>query len=125
MGLLDDAIREHLDLKRRRGADPEEVERAEREALGPVRRAPEATDEVELSSDTDTERGFAYDHQEGEADTGRGFAYDHEEEHDWDDEPPEEKPAAQKPAGRRFLRRSKPAREPDSSGEESTVHQDD
>jgi hypothetical protein len=41
MGLLDDAIREHLDLKRRRGADPEEVERAEREALGPVRRGPE------------------------------------------------------------------------------------
>jgi hypothetical protein len=38
MGLLDDAIREHLDLKRRRGADPTEVERSEREALGPVRR---------------------------------------------------------------------------------------
>jgi hypothetical protein len=42
MGLLDDAIREHLDLQRRRGADPTEVERAEREALGPVRRAPES-----------------------------------------------------------------------------------
>lgn len=41
MGLLDDAIREHLDLKRRRGADPTEIERAEREALGPVRRGPE------------------------------------------------------------------------------------
>ncbi len=40
MGLLDDAIRDHLDLKRRRGADPGEVERAEREALGPVRRNP-------------------------------------------------------------------------------------
>ena len=38
MGLLDDAIREHLDLKRRRGGDPAEIERAEREALGPVRR---------------------------------------------------------------------------------------
>jgi hypothetical protein len=38
MGILDDAIREHLDLKRRRGADPADVERAEREALGPVRR---------------------------------------------------------------------------------------
>jgi hypothetical protein len=38
VGLLDDAIREHLDLKRRRGADPAEIERAEREALGPVRR---------------------------------------------------------------------------------------
>jgi hypothetical protein len=38
MGILDDAIREHLELKRRRGADPAEIERAEREALGPVRR---------------------------------------------------------------------------------------
>ena len=38
MGLLDDAIREHLELKRRHGADPEEVTRQEREALGaPVR----------------------------------------------------------------------------------------
>ncbi|HEV7774010.1 MAG TPA: hypothetical protein VGO48_12065 [Conexibacter sp.] len=40
MGLLDDAIREHLDLKRRRGADPSEVARLEQEALGPVRRDP-------------------------------------------------------------------------------------
>ena len=45
MGLLDDAIREHLDLKRRRGADPTEIERAEREALGPVRRGPEVAGE--------------------------------------------------------------------------------
>jgi hypothetical protein len=38
MGLLDDAIREHLELKRRHGADPNEVSRQEREALGaPVR----------------------------------------------------------------------------------------
>ena len=41
MGLLDDAIREHLDLQRRRGADPDAVARAEQEALGPVRREPE------------------------------------------------------------------------------------
>jgi hypothetical protein len=37
MGLLDDAIREHLDLKRRRGADADEVARQENEALGPPR----------------------------------------------------------------------------------------
>jgi hypothetical protein len=42
MGLLDDAIREHLDLKRRRGADPGEIEREEAEALGPVRRDAQA-----------------------------------------------------------------------------------
>jgi hypothetical protein len=44
MGLLDDAIREHLELKRRRGADPTEIERLEQEALGPVRRGPEPGD---------------------------------------------------------------------------------
>jgi hypothetical protein len=40
MGLLDDAIREHLELKRQHGADPSEVDRLEHEALGPVRRQP-------------------------------------------------------------------------------------
>jgi hypothetical protein len=38
MGLLDDAIREHLELKRLRGADPGEVAREQREALDPVPR---------------------------------------------------------------------------------------
>jgi hypothetical protein len=33
MGLLEDAIREHLELKRLRGADPAEVAREQREAL--------------------------------------------------------------------------------------------
>ncbi len=37
MGLLDDAIREHLELKRLRGADPGAVAREEGEAFGPVR----------------------------------------------------------------------------------------
>jgi hypothetical protein len=36
MGLLDEAIRDHLELKRRRGADPSEIARVEREALEPV-----------------------------------------------------------------------------------------
>ncbi len=36
MGLLDDAIRDHLELKRRRGADPGEVARERKEALEPV-----------------------------------------------------------------------------------------
>jgi hypothetical protein len=37
MGLLDDAIREHLELKRRRGADEGELTRLEDEALGDPR----------------------------------------------------------------------------------------
>jgi hypothetical protein len=39
MGLLDDAIREHLELKRQHGADLGEIERQEREALGAPRQA--------------------------------------------------------------------------------------
>jgi hypothetical protein len=36
MGLLDEAIRDHLELKRRRGADPTEIAREQSEALDPV-----------------------------------------------------------------------------------------
>jgi hypothetical protein len=50
MGTLDDAIREHLDLKRSQGASEEELDRAESEALGRGRPAvdssPEKTAEV-------------------------------------------------------------------------------
>ena len=42
MGLLDDAIREHLELKRKHGASDEEIIRAEQEALAPARRDPAA-----------------------------------------------------------------------------------
>ena len=46
MGILDDAIREHLELKRQHGAPEEEVQRQQDEALGPARRdvAPPAED---------------------------------------------------------------------------------
>jgi hypothetical protein len=47
MGVLDDAIREHLELKRRHGAAEEDLRRQEEEALGPARREvapPEAED---------------------------------------------------------------------------------
>ncbi len=79
MGLLDDAIREHLDLKRRRGADPAEVERDEREALGPVRRAPEG----QQSSDDEPDSGFAYDQ---EADDEGGWSHDSLDELSHEDE---------------------------------------
>ena len=110
MGLLDDAIREHLDLKRRRGADPEEVERAEREALGPVRRNPSSA-EVEPAEDQAAPEG--------------GFAYDQADEDGWShdslqdpaagaaepvyDEPPPAEPAYEQPEpGRSGLRRAAP-----------------
>jgi hypothetical protein len=83
MGLLDDAIREHLDLKRQRGADPAEIERAQREALGPVRRGPEAHEpgEGELDEQAlpyDDEPAVAYDEQQA-------VLYEDEEELEWDD----------------------------------------
>jgi hypothetical protein len=46
MGLLDEAIREHLELKRRRGADATEISRQESDALGPVRRSPEGVPDL-------------------------------------------------------------------------------
>jgi hypothetical protein len=68
MGLLDDAIREHLELKRRHGADPHEVERQEQEALGSaVRRgepavtgeAPEGADVAPAVEDAPEGAGLA------------------------------------------------------------------
>jgi hypothetical protein len=57
MGLLDDAIREHLELKRARGADLSEVERQEREALGATPQAefaPAAEPEAAESAGADS-----------------------------------------------------------------------
>ncbi|MBV8955139.1 MAG: hypothetical protein JO153_16325, partial [Solirubrobacterales bacterium] len=73
MGLLDDAIRDHLDLKRRRGADPAEVDRAEREALGPVRRGPEPPADPGPQLD----QPLPYDDE-------RAVPYEGED-HDWDE----------------------------------------
>jgi len=62
MGLLDDAIREHLELKRLHGADPEEVSRQEEEALGAARQAefarPEEEPEAEAAAE-DSEKPSA------------------------------------------------------------------
>jgi hypothetical protein len=45
MGVLDDAIREHIELKRRHGVSETDLERQEQEALGPARReAPAAAE---------------------------------------------------------------------------------
>ncbi len=67
MGLLDDAIKEHLELKRRRGADPTEVDQLEREALGPVRRGPQPADEALLEDEPAGQAGepLLYDDEAG------------------------------------------------------------
>jgi hypothetical protein len=53
MGMLDDAIREHLELKRRRGADPGEVALQERAALEPVIGDHEPAEDGEEYGETD------------------------------------------------------------------------
>jgi hypothetical protein len=56
MGLLDDAIREHLELKRLRGADPGDVAREEDAALGPVYRRDESEPDDPSEDHTETTR---------------------------------------------------------------------
>ncbi|MGH2901601.1 MAG: hypothetical protein ACRDMZ_23200, partial [Solirubrobacteraceae bacterium] len=51
MGLLDDAIKEHLELKRRSGADAAEISKLETEALGPVRRSADGVPDLPDSFD--------------------------------------------------------------------------
>src|SRR4051812_1396545 len=53
MGLLDDAIREHLELKRRHGADPGDLAKLEREAFGPIKRGAEPVKEPEAAVETE------------------------------------------------------------------------
>ena len=122
MGLLDDAIREHLDLKRRRGADPTEIERAEREALGPVRRGPEVGGDDAPAASTAVEPEVAaptappeqWESFDDDAEVHeRGPAF----EHDDDDELPpyesDEHPAADEPlATRPFDAEAEPAPAP-------------
>ena len=84
MGILDDAIRDHLDLKRRRGADPSEVERAEREALGPVRRNPSAAELAEADAEAVPEGAADYAPGGAPAYAPEGaLAYDHADDEDW------------------------------------------
>jgi hypothetical protein len=98
MGLLDDAIREHLDLKRRRGADPSEIAREEAEALGPVRRDAPAEEEPAYAED----EGSYADHEPAALDEP-AVVYDdepeaislerYEEEQERAEEPPAPAPA--------------------------------
>src|SRR6476660_2878775 len=51
MSILDDAIREHLELKRAHGADESEVKKLEDEAFGP----PQRPDEIDPFAEAPTE----------------------------------------------------------------------
>jgi hypothetical protein len=64
MGLLDDAIREHLELKRQRGADPSEVARDERAALGPLEDEGYSAKDSDFEESDFAERGDELDDYE-------------------------------------------------------------
>jgi hypothetical protein len=88
MGLLEDAIREHLDLKRQHGADPTEVAAEEREALGPVQRTvePAVVDDEDASEDASTAHHEPAEDESGKTDLrnpGEG-----EDEDEFDEPPP-------------------------------------
>ena len=94
MGLLDDAIREHLDLKRRHGADPAEVARLEREALGPVRRGPAGLDPL----DDDAGERLEY-YEDADPQGPRDYLPDAPEwDDEFDDPPRSHEPAGERPA---------------------------
>src|SRR5829696_3029027 len=61
MGVLEDAIREHLELRRRHGAAEDELRHQETEALGPARREEEPTRLVEVSPPDESEPGMPFD----------------------------------------------------------------
>jgi hypothetical protein len=91
MGLLEDAIREHLDLKRQHGADPSEVAAEEREALGPVQRTvePAVVEDVEASQDASPAHDEPAENEPIEDEPGEVDLRDPaEDEHVPDDSPP-------------------------------------
>jgi hypothetical protein len=67
MGILDDAIREHLELKRKHGVPEEEVERQEEEALGPARRdVAQQSEDGEIAADAVDDTSL-FDGEHGDA----------------------------------------------------------
>jgi len=96
MGLLDDAIREHLELKRKHGANPEDVARQEQEALGPGQRnefaQPEAPEEEPAAEEAPAPPLNEDPPEEEPAPEAAADAAAYEED-PWLDEEPDEVPA--------------------------------
>src|SRR5215210_4374205 len=87
MGILDDAIREHLELKRQHGVPADELQRQEEEALGPARRdvaqqheeaepTPGQTATAEAEPPVEADQEAALFDMEGPADAGPAEAAD-------------------------------------------------
>jgi hypothetical protein len=124
MGLLDDAIREHLELKRKHGADPEDVERQEKEALSPggpraefaqpetdaAEQPPEIAEAAPEAEDAlpEGEPGVAEEPTQGHPAAAPGY-----DEDPWLDDEPDEVPAEE----------ALEHREPQRTGEEDVLEE--
>ena len=96
MGLLDDAIKEHLELKRKHGVPEDEVQRQEEEALGPARRdVAQQPEEAELAAGA-TATAEA-EHDEASRSSEEGALFDMEAPEAEAPEVEHEKPAAVEP----------------------------
>jgi hypothetical protein len=71
MSILDDAIREHLELKRAHGADEAELKRLEDEAFGPAERPGQDGEQVDPFAEAPTEFLTAPETAPGEEPSGR------------------------------------------------------
>ena len=147
MGLLDDAIREHLDLKRARGGDPAEIERMEREALGPVRREPTIGSARFEAPEAHVRTAYAPEHEDDltSLDELQDLGYHdstapHPDPHNGDFDPhddlaerqfehdrlePFEAPEKAAPPRRRFLRRKRSVSTSDSAPREPGFYEDE
>ena len=127
MGLLDDAIREHLELKRKHGANPEDVARQEQEALGPGQRnefaQPPAEEDVAAAPEPEADAADADAGAEAPAPVDEPPEGEPEpeppppvnlQEDPWLDEEPDEVPAAEA---------LEPRREQPPTGEEDVLEE--
>ena len=95
MGILNDAIREHLELKRKHGASGEDLQRLEKEAFGPPTRPGDPEFEGEEAADSEP-ADSPQDEDVSPAERGR-VDYSHLE--DTADHPTLTEPAIEEPGG--------------------------
>jgi hypothetical protein len=96
MGLLDDAIREHLELKRKHGADVDDVARQEQEALGQGERRAEFAQPAEAPAPVEEPADELPEGDPGvpeEPTQGHPAAAPGYDEDPWLDDEPDEVPA--------------------------------
>src|SRR3954470_11669174 len=112
MGTLDDAIREHLELKKRAGASEEELERLESEAFGPIRREPVAP--AAAPDDAAAEHPLPDPEEPDETTERRDFDLppDVDPAHDPAPDAPAPSPSAPPPASRSWLEEDEEGDEP-------------